>query len=234
MVVVKRGAPTAIRVEAEKMSRAREIGRSCGLFLVPEVHEYDERGVLVMERIRGIKGIRRARLPRLRMLALFELAGRSLAQVHKHLVLPEELRSPLPPALDQSGSQAFLHGDFSAENVCVTPDGTLVLIDWQMSPRYGSIETWGTRYFDVCWFIGNLFRKPAYDYLLGVPTALAARTFLDGYQKEGCTIEPAPFGAYHRAFFESRIRTQESGLWFAKKALLRHGFKQWERFIDEF
>lgn len=234
-VVVKRGAPGALRIEAEKMARARDIGLASGLFRVPEIHECDDaRGVLVMERIPGLVGFRRATFGRAEARSMLDRVGRSLAQVHQHLVLPEALRRPLPAALDQPGSAAFLHGDFSAENVCVASGGQLVLIDWQISPRCGTEENWGTRYFDVCWFVGNLFRKPAWEYLRGLPPGEAAGLFMDGYRREGGSIEPTAFVTYHRAFFDFRIGTQEKGLDLARKALLHHGFKQWEKFIEEF
>src|SRR5690606_39135625 len=80
----------------------------------------------------------------------------------------------------------FLHGDYSGENVCVMGVGgeaQLVLIDWQISPRIGNNATFGTQYFDIGWFIGNLFRKPAYEYLVGPDVRLTAMSFLQGYSR---------------------------------------------------
>lgn len=63
--VVKTADPERMRVEVEKTRRALEIGRQSGLFRVPEVLDYDEKeGVVVLERIRGLRPVRNGLLAR--------------------------------------------------------------------------------------------------------------------------------------------------------------------------
>ena len=49
--VIKKGDPTSIKVETQKMSRAYDIGEKSGLFKVPKIIDYDEmKAMLQMER----------------------------------------------------------------------------------------------------------------------------------------------------------------------------------------
>ena len=53
-----------------------------------------------------------------------------------------------------------LHGDFTADNVCIRePDVTLVIVDWSTAPVLDSLATYGSFYFDVLWFLHFLFQS---------------------------------------------------------------------------
>lgn len=236
--VIKSGPPEMMRIEAEKMVQAHKIGAHSGLFSVPQIVEMDERmGVLTLRRIPNIRGIRNASFGGDTWAHLMQRLGRAIALVHEELQLPEDMHIPLPPELlGPAGAGAYLHGDLSSENVCVTAhsDPQLVILDWQFSPRYGGGANWGARYFDVAWFIGNLFRKPIYKHLGGVSANMAASVFIDSYFREArASVSKAEFAAYHEEFRLHRMLTQEQRLSWPRRMLLAHGFSLWEQFARD-
>lgn len=232
--VIKSGSPALMRIEAEKMRRAHELAASSGLFLVPEVVDLDEKsGRLTMARIPNICGIRNARIDQLAWNGLMKRLGAAISLVHDELRLPDEMRVSLPRELGLEGGEVFLHGDLSSENVCVTREESpkIVLIDWQMSPRFGGEATWGTPYFDLAWFVGNLFRKPCYKYISGVNVETAAGAFIESYfvaSRRDVSVED--FDEYHEKFRRYRMLTQEQNLFWPKRILLAHGFGRWCEF----
>ncbi len=178
--VIKKGDPALMRVEVEKMTRAYQVGKDCGLFDVPRILDYnDVEGRLVMERIPNIRGIRWSRLTGSGRKNLFDRVGRALSAIHQSLKLPDAMIIPLCADLEHKGSEVFLHGDFSGENVCVTEGQfpNIVLLDWQMTEIHGGKCTFGTRYFDVAWFINNLFTRPIYRHLRRPGAGLSAQMF---------------------------------------------------------
>lgn len=224
-----------MRVEIEKMQQARILGIESGLFSVPEIVSFDEvSGTLTMHRIPRIRGIRQFRLSSSKQYELIDRLGKAISLVHEQLRLPDEMRIPLPQGLDHPGEGVFLHGDLSTENVCLTddPHPKIVLIDWQMSPRYGGRATWGTRYFDIAWFIGNLFRRPIWKYVYGPDANMSAAIFVNSYMRNaGLSDYAADFREYHEKFFLQRMNTQERNLPWLKHALLAPGFHFWRDFI---
>lgn len=217
------------------MQHAEVIAKASGLFRVPELVGLDqEEGVLRMEYIPGLRGIRRARLPADRYLAAVDRAGEALCRIHRDLALPPEFLLSLPDELDQAGTGVCLHGDYSGENVCVVERNgviQLVVIDWQATPRLGSIATYGTRYFDIGWFIGNLFRKPVYKYMAGPAVQRAAMSFLQGYMRNNPVQDDLPgFKEYLERLCDYRLENHEKGLFFLKRILLSPGFGAWKAF----
>ncbi|HDT14293.1 MAG TPA: hypothetical protein ENO03_08065 [Candidatus Aminicenantes bacterium] len=117
--VVKSGAPSLMRVEVEKTRRAGRIGKTSGLFRVPEVIDYDEaRGVAVFERITGIQPLRlvlcRGELDSI----LVGRIGAALAAVHRELTLPSEMIVPLPPEFVAGGGVSFFMA-IRASTTCI-------------------------------------------------------------------------------------------------------------------
>ncbi len=234
-VVEKRGPSHALQIEAEKMRRAATIANASRLFRVPELIAFDsDKGVLRMEYLPGLRGIRRANLPADEYLSIVDRAGDALRAIHAGLMLPPELELPLPNELDHAGGGVFLHGDYSGENVCVMGNGgetQLVVIDWQISPRIGTDATFGTQYFDIGWFIGNLFRKPVYEYLVGPDVRLAAMSFLRGYLRNGqMQGELLGLNRYLERLCDYRRENHEKNLFLLKRILLAPGINAWKRF----
>jgi aminoglycoside phosphotransferase (APT) family kinase protein len=81
-----------------------------------------------------------------------------LATIHENLRLPRDMHVPLPPGYSFPGPSVVLHGDLSANNVFVTTtEPRIVVLDWQASLVIGGQATIGTPYFDVAWFVSNIF-----------------------------------------------------------------------------
>lgn len=234
-VVIKRGLPELMRVEAEKMTRAREIGEASGLFTVPRLLDFDDvTGKLTMEWIPGLTGLRRARLNRPDLVNFTYMVGRSLAAVHAKLDLPFGPRTSLAPPWASNVRRCFIHGDVSTENVCYSSanPGKPVLIDWQTTARHGGEATYDTGYFDVAWFMSNLFHVPFYRAMPGRLIA-AARSFLEGYfGNDDAAFEE--FRDYHRMFFVEKMKMRRASMGVAKRVVLSRGASLWQETIEHF
>lgn len=205
--VTKTSEPNLMRVEVEKTRRAYEIGRNCGLFRVPEVLEYDEAGgTAVFERL-DVRPVSKAVNWGEPRKDFANVLGTSLAIIHRELILPENMRIPLQAELALPYQEVFLHGDLSVGNVCVgTPWPPIVILDWQMTPLYGGKATFGTRYFDIFWFINNLINRPFFRFLFSNPVGPAVEAFLEAYFEEAkCPYEKDKVVPYARRFFEVEV-----------------------------
>lgn len=213
-----------LEVEYRKMIAARDIAVGTKMFRVPKVLSFDGTE-LIMERIRGYRPIKSA-------LAhgasdLFSRAGQALRIIHRDLVLPDAIKTDFI-SYNDIGENCFIHGDFSTENVGYIAAGNpeICILDWSISPIYGHNYTYGSRYFDVCWFLNNLFCRPR-------PTAFLApdraRHFLNGYfRAPGLNLDN--FYRFHDIFRERRIhaRRESSSGW--RLLLLSILDQNWKRF----
>ena len=181
----KIGDPGILAVEAEKASRAFEIGRDSGLFSVPKIVNFEaETGVLEFERLNDLVTLldlavhKDGRLPE-----LLKKAGQALAVVHEKLVLPEEMKKELPPEwMDPAGENVFIHGDFACINVCFhEPSDELILLDWSAAPSVSRTPTFGSRYFDILMFISSIFHGAPWRRVLNWNAKAMAEIFLRGY-----------------------------------------------------
>jgi len=76
------------------------------------------------------------------------------------------------------------------------------LHDWQMTPLYRGQATYGTRYFDIIWFINNLINSPYSRFLYSNPVAPVARAFIESYFHETrLSYDPDKFAMYATRFF---------------------------------
>lgn len=183
--VTKSAEPGLMRVEVEKTRRAIEIAKNCNRFRVPEILDYDEaRGVLVSERLKinpavtgcfGKQGLQ-----------LAKDLGAALAFIHRDMILPAEMLIPLPEEFPSSHESVFIHGDLGLGNVCMEEGypPSIVIIDWQMSPNHGGRSTFGSRYFDIIWFVVSLTYNRSIRFVLGNPAKPVIETFLESYFTE--------------------------------------------------
>ena len=157
--VVKTDYPIRLRAEAEKTIRAFEIGKDSGLFRVPRVLDYDfSKGILVLERLRNISRLAPVLCSGHEDRQLIDTIAMSLATIHEKMRLSAEMHVPLPAELSFPGSDVVLHGDMAIKNIFLTTDRPgIAILDWQMTMVHGGDATYGTRYFDVMWFVSNLF-----------------------------------------------------------------------------
>lgn len=208
-VVIKTAPPELMRVEVEKTRRAYSIGKECGLFYVPAVLDYDEdRGMAVFE---YLKNVRPFFAKTNKSLTIMEQIGISLASIHKNLILPSDMAIPLPQNFTLPGTDVFLHGDFNGCNVCIaetTPK--IVIFDWSMTPRYGGTATYGSRYFDLFWFINYMLWSPKLKCLFSDPISPLARHYLVAYFHEAnVSYEPDALFLYAKRLFDEEIKLRK-------------------------
>lgn len=184
-IIRKTGKPAILAVEAEKATRALEIGLDSGLFSVPKVIQFDaEAGVLEFERLSDLVTLLEMAVRKdQRLPGLLKKAGQALAVVHERLVLPDEMKHELPPEwMAPSGENVFIHGDFACINVCFhEPSDELVLLDWSAAPLVERTPTFGSRYFDLLLFVSSLFHGALWREALSWNAKEMADAFLKGY-----------------------------------------------------
>lgn len=202
--VIKTGIPNLIRVQVEKTRRAYEIGIKSNFFKVPKVLDYDEKkGIAIFERL-DVYPISKCVPWGEQRIKLAECLGTSLAIIHRDLILPDDMRVPLPTEFAFPYDEVYLHADLSVDNVCVGDSWPpIVILDWQMTPLYGGRSTYGTRYFDIFWFIANLIYRPYTRFLFSNPVMPVARMFIESYFREAQILfDSQKVVTYAKKFFE--------------------------------
>ncbi|MCP4263607.1 MAG: phosphotransferase [Planctomycetes bacterium] len=233
--VTKTDVPALMRVEVEKTQRAYTIGSESGLFRIPQVLDFTEdTGVAVFERLHGIQPFRFSMYIEKQWAAFAKKLGTSLAIIHTKLKLPNNMIFPLPAELDSSREKVFIHGDLSTENVYFAEDRTtIVILDWQMTGRHGGQATYGTRYFDLIWFINNLIYRPRIRYLFGNALASIIRIFLEAYfENAEIQYDGDAFGQYTRRFFKIKHSTRKKNSSRRERFLISRSHALAEMFID--
>jgi hypothetical protein len=212
--VVKSAHPRYLRVEIEKTRRAARIAKETGLFRVPDVLDYDDRkGTAVFERIPGLRTIREAaRSNRERGEAAARI-GRALAIIHRDLRLPDDMTLPIPGAFMDGGGDVFLHGDFGLRNIAFEPGSDVpVILDWQFTDMHGGEATFGSRYFDLVWFVNTLIWIPTAGHLIRDPIAPVAGPFVESYYRTaGLPYDEEALSGYAARFFEAKRPERGTG-----------------------
>ncbi|OGJ86678.1 MAG: hypothetical protein A2268_13305 [Candidatus Raymondbacteria bacterium RifOxyA12_full_50_37] len=181
--IIKRVDSAMLKQEVLKSNAARQIGLSSGLFYVPKVLDINElQGHIVFERILGFKSMRELGYEK-KLSALYGKIGQSLSRIHHELSLDDTNKLCLPEELALDHNNVFIHGDFSLDNVGVNSStGEIVIIDWQMTKIHGGIATYGTRYYDIMWFVNNLFYFPIRQIYRYFSIYNRALDFISGYR----------------------------------------------------
>jgi len=184
-IIRKTGEPGTLAIEAAKASRAFDISTECGLFYVPKVVNFDDKaGVIEFERLDGLVTLLdMAARKDGRLSELLEKTGQALAVIHEKLVLPEQMKHNLPSEwMARPGDNVFIHGDFAGFNLCYDESaGRLVILDWNSAPLLGNVATYGSRFFDVIWFVVFLFYGAPRRCLFDWDAPGMADAFLAGY-----------------------------------------------------
>lgn len=238
-VVIKTGTPELMRIEVEKTRRAYEISKQCRLFQVPEVLDYDEpAGTAKFEFLRDIQTLREVIAAGIPIDSLIQKLGHSLAVIHRELTLPIDMRIPLQKDFCLPGSEVFLHGDLGLRNVCVNAkDSQVVILDWRTTVKLGEYATYGSRYYDLMWFVYNLFYRPIgrsrYDALL--PAAPLGEVFLRAYfSKTDYDYDRQEFVCYMKRFLDVKLSARKKGGHFKRRLLLVPSHVKLRRFITSF
>ena len=221
-------------VEVEKTLRAYEIGKNCGLFCVPKVLEYDkDKGEAVFERVHQITPVGNV-FKRLKDCnSIVEQIGISLAVIHRELTLPSDMTIELPSEFRLPGTEVYFHGDFNGSNVCVTPNTPyIVILDWQMTSKHGGEATYGSRYFDLVWFINYLLWTPTLKYLFHDPVNKVAKLFLQSYFKESKLLfDTEALMQYSKNFFEFKLPARKQYTSWKRHLLLKRSNVLANRFV---
>jgi len=239
-VFVKTGIPDLMRVEVEKTRRARKISMQCGLFRVPKVLDYDQStGTIKFEFMRSIQTFSEAIASVHSIEPLMENLGQSLAIVHKNLWLPDDMVVLLPEDYCLAGTDVFLHGDLSLRNVCFDANNSsqIVILDWQATVKIGEQATYGSRYFDIMWFVYNLFYRPVgrAKYKIGVPPALMAEPFLRGYFKAtDYSYDYQEIFGYMKRFLKTRVSAKKKAGHFKRLLTLVPSHVRFYSFLSSF
>ena len=184
-IIRKTGEPDTLAIEAAKASRAFDIGKDCRLFYVPKVVNFDAKtGVLEFERVDGLATLldMAARKDR-RLLELLKKSGQALATIHEKLILPEQMKHELPAEwMACPAENVFIHGDFAGFNLCFDEStDRLVILDWSSAPLLGRNITYGSRFFDIIWFVIFIFYGAPRCCLFNWDAPAMADAFLSGY-----------------------------------------------------
>jgi len=184
-IIRKTGEPDTLTIEAAKASRAFDIGQDSGLFYVPKIVNFEAKaGVLEFERLNGLvtlldMAVRQDQ----RLFKLLKKAGQALAAIHEKLILPEAMKHELPAEwMSCPGDNVFIHGDFAGFNLCFDESADrLVILDWSSAPLLGNVATYGSRFFDIIWFVIFIFYGAPRSRLFNWDAPAMADAFLAGY-----------------------------------------------------
>jgi len=209
-IIRKTGEPGILAIEAAKASRAFDIGKDCGLFYVPKVINFDAKaGVLEFERLNGLVTLldMAARKDE-RLLEILKKTGKALAAIHEKLLLSEQMKHKLPDEwMACPDENVFIHGDFAGFNLCLEEStGRLVILDWSSAPFLGNVATYGSKFFDIIWFVIFIFYGAPMRCLFNWDAKGMANAFLSGYaeshpeiiQRLSIDFEPLMRRYYHK------------------------------------
>lgn len=176
----KHGNRVVLELEAVKSGVASRVGNSTGLFRVPEVL-FSDGETLRLQYVEGLTPLSALidrRDPRMR--DLMHATGRAIAAVHREAGVPDQYAVHLIPTWEETSATTFIHGDLTADNVCVDAGGSVVLLDWAAAPALGYAASVGDPMFDVVWFLAHVCRAPS-ARRLHLPEFALLDAFLGGY-----------------------------------------------------
>jgi len=190
---------TALEAEYSRTSAATLVARTSGLFSVPQIVKFDPHsGVLESERIQDLTTLRQMALTRDPQLYQTLLqAGACLAAVHASLKEDRVDLLPLPAFLQPEDERVFLHGDFTVDNVAISPGrGQLFVYDWSTASMLGGHGNYGSRHFDLVWFTGYLFQIAPPKLFWRWNAEQMASCFLAGYQNHYSAFDSAAYARF--------------------------------------
>ncbi|MCK5924229.1 MAG: hypothetical protein KAG66_25060, partial [Methylococcales bacterium] len=127
--------------------------------------------------------------------------------------LDDSMRVPLPQEwIGDHEGDVFLHGDFTANNVCIDEENMeLVIIDWSAAPLVGRMATIGLGLFDVICFTRHLIMGAPWAKTLTWPGTSLCDLFILGYvDYNGAPIDPAIWERYQNEMMKfSRLTMRD-------------------------
>lgn len=212
--VVKQQLPGRAAREFDKTVAAGQLGRDCGLFVVPQAMGFDaESGTMRLQYLDGYQRLRAA-LCRADLVfgrRLLRRAGQILAAVHAGLRLgPERMRETWCGDAGTAERQVTVHGDYTLENLMYLPaTDSIAVLDWSMAAWLERDVCVAPASIDMTGMLLSIYNQKAVwqREMLAEPEALASE-FVDAYSTTtGWRIDQqfgALFGSsldkYRRAF----------------------------------
>lgn len=154
----KTGDPAQLRREIETASAAALVANEAGFFRVPQVLDADVgSGWVDFERIEGAVPLSALKTWNDRSEFAFRCAADSLHRIHANLVLPERIRSDRLDSIEARSPEAFMHGDYTIDNVMLeTPATRIAIVDWSAAPWLSADANFGPVLWDVAWMAQSI------------------------------------------------------------------------------
>lgn len=111
------------------------------------------------------------------------LAAEALASIHCVSEEYNGARVFLPSSIEiPGGVSCFIHGDYNLQNVCWSlSDQGIVVLDWSLAPIFKSRASHGTPYFDLGWFVYDIFSQSIFRFPSINDPSNCACAFLSAY-----------------------------------------------------
>lgn len=132
----------------------------------------------------------------------------------------------------------FIHGDFSVRNVGIIKDGLnrgplLCVVDWSTTKLNGGLATIGSRFFDIAWFLNNIYnQKSRYQIDFNFANNIC-NNFLKGYNHNG-SLDKSSFIGYIDKFVSHYVETRISSMSPIKKIFVKRSLGGFYRFIKNY
>lgn len=198
----KRVLSGSLRIELEKTKRSAQIGKQTGLFYVPRLIGFNEKeNTIDFEYLDGLSTVQELAVSNhSQLIEIFTRIGTALAVIHNNLFLSDHMKRNLPDRwMHPEYDNVFIHGDFTALNVCFhKATNRIVIVDWSAAPFIGAQHTFGSKYFDITWFIYHIFHFLPARAIIRWSAKNMADAFIKGYaeQQQTC-LQLHTFQYYH-------------------------------------
>jgi tRNA A-37 threonylcarbamoyl transferase component Bud32 len=208
--------PDSFSIELEKTKQAGRIGEQTGLFYVPRIMGFNEKESFIdYEYIDGLHTVQEITISNhSQLINIYTRIGAALAAIHNNLILPPEMKKNLPDIwMHPESDNIFIHGDFTLHNVCFhKATNRIVILDWSAAPFIGAQHTFGSRYFDITWFIYYIFHFLPAKTITRWRAKNMADAFLKGYieQRQTC-LHLQTFRYYHLEIEKIKRKKFSSG-----------------------
>jgi len=238
-IVRKSVPPGSLRIELEKTRLSRLIGEQTGLFYVPRVIQFNEKeSTIDFEYLEGLRTIQEVAISNSsQLINIFTRIGAALAAIHDNLVLRPDMKKNLPSEwMCSDENNVFLHGDFTAHNICFhKASNRIVILDWSTADFLGGQHTYGSRYFDITWFIYFMFHYLPARYIVRWDSKGMADAFIEGYTGRGqARLESSAFRHFHLKTEKLKRKKFWSGgknyPWYRRMGYLGLCFWKWYRY----
>lgn len=187
----------------DKFQKLNEIDISSERVLVPQlIGSDDDNYTLIFQFIEGLNPIRNYLLDE-KMSNIIERVAKGIAVFHKTLKLNLEFQTKLPAPFDNYKDDcAYLHLDFNLVNVQYNEDeDKIYFVDWEMSPLLGGKSNYGTIYYDLAYFVYQIYNSPPYIFTSSSKKDVLVDRFLKAYQEVYGSLDFNEFASFCESYY---------------------------------